>query len=430
MEQLIDIAESAVVGAIILDAEACADIFPRLSPDMFYNETMKELYKAAYRLQARGETVDAVTIQGEAGAQYQQSIILCAETAPSIANASAYAAVVRNRWRVRTMQTEMGELLADADWDADQLTARLEKIVDMQRLIASSEEGGSVRAFDTCMDDFLQELETPDDALQSGWGCFDRLGFFERGNAVVLAGRPGCGKTDLAVNIAARAALHHRVLYLSLEVPRKQIIRRIVSRITKISGVRLQQNKCTPDEIESAKKAVSLLGEQTKLFLDDTPALSLEDVTARVFQYQPELLVVDHIGLMAGKHNQKEWERLSEITAGLKALAKRHNLVVMELVQLNRNVDRQRGAPVLADLRGSGTIEQDADVVVMLAPDVQDECEEERRVEAFVRKNRSGPLATVDLLWIPKWSRYTEIVDYEPPEVQKELCPFEQTKIK
>lgn len=80
-------------------------------------------------------------------------------------------------------------------------------------------------------------------------------------------------------------------------------MRRIVSRITKISGVRLHQKKCTPDEIESAKKAVSLLGKQTKLFLDDTPALSLEDVTARVFQYQPELLVVDHIGLMAGKHN-------------------------------------------------------------------------------------------------------------------------------
>lgn len=269
MEQLIDIAESAVVGAIILDAKACTDIFPRLSPDMFYNETMKELYKAAYRLQARGETVDAVTIQGEAGTQYQQSIILCAETAPSIANASAYAAVVRNRWRVRTMRAEMGELLIDADWDADQLTARLSKIVDMQRLIASSSEGGSVRAFDSCIDDFLQDLETPDDALQSGWGCFDRLGFFERGNAVVLAGRPGCGKTDLAVNIAARAALHHRVLYLSLEVPQKQIMRRIVSRITKISGVRLQQKKCTPAEIESAKKAVSLLGEQTKLFLDD-----------------------------------------------------------------------------------------------------------------------------------------------------------------
>lgn len=430
MEQLIDIAESAVVGAIILDAKACADIFPRLSPDMFCNETMKALYKAALRLHTRGQTVDAVTIQGEVGTQYQQSIILCAETAPSIANAAAYAAVVKNRWRVRTVQEAMGELLVDSDWDADQLTARLEKIVDMQRLIASSEDGGSVCAFDACIDDFLQDLETPSDALQSGWGCFDRLGFFERGNAVVLAGRPGCGKTDLAVNIAARAALHHRVLYLSLEVPRRQLMRRIVSRITQISGLRLQKKACTRQEIESAKKAAALLGEQTKLFLDDTPALSLEDVTARVFQYRPELLVIDHIGLMAGKRNQKEWERLSEITAGLKALAKRHNLVVMELVQLNRNVDRQRGAPVLADLRGSGTIEQDADVVVMLAPDADSEGGEERRVEAFVRKNRSGPLASVALHWTPKWSRYTEEAPVQAPEPAKEQCPFEQTKLK
>ena len=202
------------------------------------------------------------------------------------------------------------------------------------------------------------------------WRDLDELGLFGERMVTVLAGRPGHGKTDLALALALRLSNCVQTYYLTMEEDRRKLMMRTMSKLTRINSTRLRDRKITEEERESLNNAFALIKGHTGMIYDDGTRMTVDDIRARVMKYRPRIVFIDHIGLIADTQpGRKEYERLADVTRQLKELAMETGITIVELVQLNRSTDRNGGAKkaALGDLRGSGTIEQDADAVVFSA---------------------------------------------------------------
>lgn len=406
-------AEMSVVGVMAMDAEACAEMLGKLRPEMFEAEKLGAIFAAAAALHAEGQPVDVVTLLGRLGDDYKQPLVLCAETVPSISNVGAYAALVYDAWRRRLLTQALLPVTMDAGTPgvtADSMVQALEAALEVQHKLAEG-QSGAAQDFAACVDDFIRSLDEDVGALKSGFGCFDARGLFAPGSVIAVAADTGGGKTDFAINVAARMALRHRVLYFTLEMSKRQLMRRIAARITRTDGNRIKMHKLSADEKNNLTRAMELMKRQAHLTVDDTGGITPEEVQGKVLQYKPEMIVIDHIGLMTVADSRKdERQRLVEVTARLKQLAKRQGICVIELVQLNRDKQRKNAPPVLADLKGSSTIEQDADAVLMLRSDpVELHGNDGKRMEVYLRKEREGSIGMLELFWQPQFARLSEI---------------------
>lgn len=413
----------ALIGAALVDPAGAADSIRRLAPIMFDEGPLREIFTAIYQLTMAGRGVDPVLVANITGNDNKRLIAYAAETVPSVSHVSDYEAAVFEDYRIDLLGQAVEKAKADIAFGAvsDAVCLELRKALRMQDAYAGMQQDGTAREFDAVLDEVLKDLQTPDTSLKLGWKELDRFGMLERGNTVVIGGRPGNGKTDFSINLAARLSRNYRVYYLTLEETRKKLMARILSKVTRVDAARLRDKRLADDELLTISRAADAIRRQQNMIFDDGTNLTVEGIRAKLLRFKPAVAFIDHIGLISPSDPRKnEYERLSEATRELKLMAKQMGIVIVELCQLSRSSakDGMRFAS-LGDLRGSGTIEQDANVVMFVQNNPADAeeihgADSFRRVGLMIAKNREGGLGVVEMQWQPQYH------DWRPAEPTQE----------
>lgn len=423
--------QMAFIGAALVAPDRAHDSICRLSPAMFDEGPLREIFSAIYRLTFAGKGLDPVTVAAMAGDQNRTLILQAAELVPSISHVADYEALVVEDYRVRLLLADLGAVQFElaGGGASDAACAALHKLLRKQEAIANILTDGTARDFDATLDDVLEDLEKPDTSLKTGWKEIDRYGLFERSNTVVIGGRPGNGKTDFAINLAGRLSGRYKVYYLTLEETRKKLMYRMLSKVCRIDANRLRDKALNMEEIEYLKNATESLRGHNSLVFDDAADMTVEGIRAKLLRHKPDVAFIDHIGLLAPTDpRQKEYDRLSESTRQLKQMAKQLNIVIVELCQLNREAAKNGSRfASTADLRGSGTIEQDANVILFVQNIPADAAElhgadSYRDTGVLIAKNRDGALGMLEMRWQPQ---YHDWAPREPtPQELEKMCPF------
>jgi replicative DNA helicase len=432
-------AEQAVLGGLLLDPIAWDNVADVVVPEDFYRPDHKLIFEAIGALAGNGKPCDVVTVVGElelraeldraGGLAYLGSL---ARDTPTAANVRAYADIVRERSLLRQL-IHAGTEIASAVFNNDGETAR--ELVDKaeQRVFQIAEMGFRGRAGATAVRSLLPAvIDQIDDAyanpdklrgLPTGFTDFDKMtGGLRPGDLVIVAGRPSMGKTTLAVNMAEYAALHHQatrasVAIFSMEMPSEQVITRMLSSIGGVPLGNLRSGRISDDDWVRITSATSQLSD-AKIFIDETPALTPTELRARARRVKREhgldLIVVDYLQLMQvpGTKENRATE-IAEISRGLKVLAKELACPVIALSQLNRGVEqRESKKPVMSDLRESGAIEQDADMILLIyREEVYDRNTTKKGIaEIDLVKHRNGEIGTFILTFQGMYTRFANYV--------------------
>ena len=407
-------AEQALVGAMMLDPEGSAQAAALCSPVMFEDEGMQILFRVIRELQIHKKPVDVVGVLGGAGEKYKVQLVEACETCPSVSNAGLYAQLVLEGYRRRMLLGDLAKAqfdLSDVVGSVDQVMAQVRRALDKQQVLQELKEDESARDLEACIAEFEKELAQPDEAYKTGWLDLDEYGLFQPGSVVVLSGRPGTGKTDLALNLLARLSGRYRVNYNTLEMPRTQLMLRLTAKATRIPSTRLARRELSDTERSSIHNLLVMMAEQRTLILDEAQGVTPELVEARILKYQPQLIALDHVGLMrTSRPRDKAVERLTEISNALKQLALRHRCCIVEVVQMKRDVDRRGPDSVeLADLKGTGAFEEDADAVVQIRPKAEEGENGTKTVTLYVKKNRHGPQGEICFSWEPAYHSWVPL---------------------
>lgn len=430
-------AEQAVLGAIILDSSVFDKVVDYVkSPDFFYVALHKLIFSQMQEMINFGAAIDFVTLlerlkQNKAfdeatGKTYLMDLV---NNCPSISNAEAYAKVIADKYNIRRLITASREIIDDAsagDEDPAVLIDSAEqKIFDIRK---GNEKSGLERINSVILQTFdrLDALNSEtDDSLKpisTGIGDLDRvITGLNRSDLILLAARPGMGKTSFALNIARNAACQSKktVAFFSLEMSKEQLASRLLSTEALISGTKLRTGKLSEEEWSRLIPASDVLS-KTELYLDDTPGITITEMKSRLRRLQHlDLVIIDYLQLMAsGRRIDNRVQEISEITRNLKILAKEMNVPVITLSQLSRaSEQRTDHRPQLSDLRDSGSIEQDADIVLFLYREgyYSEKSAEESSAptadmnsgECIVAKNRHGEAKAVKLHWQGEFMRFT-----------------------
>ena len=430
-------AEQSVLGGLMLDNETWDKVADLVSEDDFYRRDHRLIYRSIRRLAEQGNPFDAVTLaetldslgelENAGGIQYLGTL---AANTPSAANIKSYAAIVRERSVLRQMvqvanriadsafQPEgrsVGELLDEAEKAvyqiADQGARNKRGFVGMKDLLTAAVE----------KIDYLFSLDNPITGVPTGFDDFDqKTSGLQRSDLVIIAGRPSMGKTTFAMNIAENAAIKGQVpvAVFSMEMPGEQLAMRMMSSLGRIDQHRVRTGKLNDDDWPRLTSAVQILSD-APIYIDDTPGLSPTELRARARRLAREhgvgLIVIDYLQLMQGSANAAKENRateISEISRSLKALAKELNVPVIALSQLNRGLEQRTDKrPIMSDLRESGAIEQDADVIVFIYRDevYNEDSNDKGMAEILIRKQRNGPIGVTRLAFLGQFTRFENL---------------------
>ena len=424
-------AEQAVLGGLMLDNSAWDRVSDHLNSADFYKPAHKNIYESLTELAKQSHPFDVVTVAEalkakglleEAGGEVY--LFELAKNTPSAANIKAYSDIVRERSVLRHLLETTHEI-ADHAYFPDGSSSQ--DILDEaeRKIFAIAEQRGGNKgpqsitqylAEATDRIDKLYHTNEPIAGLSTGFTDFDEMtSGLQAGDLVIVAGRPSMGKTVFGVNIAEHAAIksNKTALFFSLEMPGEQIAMRMLSSLGRIDQHRIRSGKLTDDDWPRLTSAVSVLSE-AKLYVDDTPALSPSDIRSRARRIAREhelgLIVVDYLQLMQvpGYRDNRTLE-ISEISRSLKGLAKELNIPVIALSQLNRSLEsRADRRPIMSDLRESGAIEQDADVITFIYRDevYNDDSPDKGIAEIIIAKQRNGPIGKVRLTFLGQFTRF------------------------
>ncbi len=430
-------AEQSVLGGLMLDATAWDQIADRVAAEDFYRHDHRLIFAAAAALIERGHPCDAVTVSGHlesqglidqvGGLAYLGSL---ARDTPTAANIRAYADIVRERSILRQL-VSAGNTIASAALEPEGREAR-EIVDDAERTVFEIAERGSrgkvgfqsVKSVLPGVVDRIDELYNSKGKLtgiSTGFKQLDEMtSGLQPGDLIIVAGRPSMGKTTLAVNIAENAALGSgkAAAVFSMEMSAESLTLRMISSLGRINQANLRSGRLNEDDWPRIDSAMTQLS-NAKIFIDETPALTPTEVRARARRLKRErgldLIVVDYLQLMqvSGTKENRATE-ISEISRSLKALAKELKVPVIALSQLNRGVEqRVEKKPVMSDLRESGAIEQDADVILLIyREEVYDQNTTRKGIaDIIIAKQRNGPTGDVQLTFL---GQYTKFENYAP----------------
>jgi replicative DNA helicase len=432
-------AEEAVLGALLIDPDAILRIATFLQPDDFYVPRHRMVFEAVLHLHERREPADLVTLTDElerrgqlsavGGAPYLTGLI---NATPTSIHAEYYARIVERTAVLRRLIGAATEIAKLAYKD----TENVEAVVDQaESIIFGVSEKRVARdlvpirqVLDQYYDriEYLMQHQGEIIGIPTGLSDLDKLlGGLQRSDLIIVAGRPGMGKTSLALSMALQAARrwHKRIAIFSLEMSNEQVVQRLISAETGIDAQRLRLGNIHDDEFDVFVQATSLLSD-TPIFIDDTPAITVTEMRTKARRLHAEhgldLLIVDYLQLMRGEvgGDGNRVQEISYISRSLKALARELNIPVVALSQLSRAVEsRQDKRPMLSDLRESGSIEQDADVVIFVYRDVEynPDTEFPNLAEVRVAKHRSGPTGVVSAFF------RKELTKFENAEVRQEI---------
>ncbi|GBE10301.1 replicative DNA helicase [bacterium BMS3Bbin12] len=429
-------AEQAVLGGLMLDNRSWERISDCITEDDFYRRDHRLVFRAIAELAERGAPFDVVTISERlekaggldavGGLSYLGTL---AGNTPSAANIKAYAEIVRERSILRQL-IQIGTEVANSAFqpegrDAPELVDHAEKLVFQIAERGARGLGGftSIRDLLTRVVDridTLYQLDEPITGLPTGFSDFDELtSGLQSADLIIVAGRPSMGKTTFAMNLAEHAAIKCKVpvAVFSMEMPGEQLAMRMMSSLGRIDQHRVRTGKLHDEDWPRLTSAMDLLAE-SPLFIDDSSALTPTELRARARRLKREhgalgLVVIDYMQLMQvpGTRENRATE-ISEISRSLKALAKELHVPVVALSQLNRSLEqRPNKRPVMSDLRESGAIEQDADLIVFIYRDeVYNEDSPQKGIaEIIVGKQRNGPIGHVNLTFLGQYTRFENL---------------------
>ena len=409
----------AFLGAALMDPEAARPYMSRMVAAMFAPGGCREVFAAVQRLSLGGQAVDVITVanaaQAATGRDCKVLLVQMADTCPSVTNIGSYAAQILEDYRYELLQADLMKCMAKDAMDADSVCRQLRRTLAMQDAISSTQTDSTARDFDAVLETALARLDEPDTSLKLGWPELDRYGVFHRGRTCVVAGRPGCGKTDFSINLASRLSKKYRVYYLTLEETAEALMDRILSKVSRIDSGKLTNKTLTPREREIIDNTAGILRRHHNMMLDADSNLTIDGLEAKLIQHKPDIAFIDHIGLLSPTDpRQTEYQRISEITRRLKVAAMRMNIVIVELCQISRSgVKGNEGRFCnLEDLRGSGTIEQDANSAIFVENRKPEDSRELHGEEAstataiMYAKNREGPTGVVSMQWQPQYHQW------------------------
>jgi len=443
-------AEAAVLSSCLLSGEALDAVQEILSAEHFYDPRHRLAYEAIIALLQVGRAVDTVSVAGvlrdrgrleqAGGAAYLAELV---DATPAIAHVEDHARTVREKWRLRSLIATCQRVAAEGYGDTGDVQTFVDEaeqaVFELARIKSESPIVPVKEAIRVAFDVLTKARQRGGGVTGFSTGFVEldqRTSGLHKGDLYIVAGRPGMGKTAFVLNLATNLAAHHMrttdeqaghvgagVAFFSLEMPREQLAARMLAAEARVNVANLRSGNVPNDDWNQLTESASRLG-KLPLWLDDTPALSLLDLRAKVRRLQAELgrdgrelglVAIDYLQLMSGRKgaNSREQE-ISEISRGLKQLAKEMQVPVLALSQLNRGVEN-RGTkdrkPQLSDLRESGAIEQDADAIMFVYRDdyYNSDSLDAGMAEIIIAKQRNGPTGTIKLRYTKECTRFDNL---------------------
>ncbi|MDF5733118.1 MAG: replicative DNA helicase [Rhizonema sp. PD38] len=424
-------AEEAILGGILLDPEALGRVSDRLAPEAFYISAHKEIYQAALRLHSQGKPTDLLSLTSwltdhdlltRIGGRNKLASLV--DRTVSAVNIDALATLVMDKYLRRQLVKAGNEIVQLGFETETELPIVLDRAEQKVFSITQSRpQAGLVHISDTLINTF-QDIETRHQGIAlpgipCGFYDLDAMtSGFQRSDLIIVAGRPSMGKTAFCLNLAHNIAALYKlpIAVFSLEMSKEQLVQRLLASEAGIETGYLRTGRISQTQWEPLSRAIGMLSEMP-IFIDDTPNITVTEMRSQARRLQAEagtelgLIVIDYLQLMEGGGDNRVQE-LSRITRNLKGLARELRVPVIALSQLSRGVEsRTNKRPMLSDLRESGSIEQDADLVIMLYRDDYYNTDTPDRgvAEVIVSKHRNGPTGTVRLLFDPQLTKFKNL---------------------
>jgi len=408
-------AEESVLGAMLLDKDAVIAVAEFLSPEDFYDERLKEIYIACIDLYEERVPIDVLTVSEKLKKRKNSDNNLnssfladLANKVPTAAHVEHYGRIVKDTATKRALMSAAAHLM---DFSMDEGLGASEVMDKAESEVFSLSQKSSSKSFTAVRDTLAESFDRLDELHKQGEGMRgvatgfsdldDALAGMQKSNLIILAARPGVGKTSLALNIAQYVAVKNKkhVGFFSLEMSKEELVDRLLVGQADIDAWKLKTGKLSEDDFSKLSNAMGELAE-APLYIDDTPGLSILEMRTKARRLQVEngldFLVVDYLQLARSRNLENRVQEVSEISQGMKNLARELKIPVLTLSQLSRAVE-SRGVkkPQLSDLRESGSIEQDADVVMFLWREDDDPSNENFMLD--IAKHRNGPLRSIPL---------------------------------
>ncbi len=426
-------AEMSLLGAVLIDEETLADISEHVTPKDFYDKRHGLIFGGMMRLYEHHRPVDLLTLTDELKKKDELEIIggsayltELTNYVPTAAHAEAYAEMVSLkavRRRLIKASTEIAELGYDEDNTAQELLGKAEAELFAVSDQTLKQDLVSIESILTESFDRMEELHRNKGALRgvrTGWRDLDNMtAGLQRSDLIILAARPAMGKTTLVTNLAYNIATVAKqpVLFFSLEMSKEQLVDRMLADASGVDAWNIRTGNLSDDDFSKLSEAMGEMAE-APIFIDDTPGVSVLEMRTKARRAAHEqplgLIIVDYLQLMqgSGNSNGNRVQEVSEISRGLKLIARELNVPVIGLSQLSRSVEsRSPQIPQLSDLRESGSIEQDADIVMFIYREAyyNPETERENITDLIIAKHRNGPTGKVELYFHPERLRFMSL---------------------
>ncbi|MBU3101432.1 replicative DNA helicase [Clostridium estertheticum] len=424
-------AEQSVIGSMLIDKTAISRVVEVLKGDDFYRDSHKVIFSAIYELYQKDTPIDMITLlehlrsaeklEASGGITYISEI---SNSIPSTANLSSYIKIVEDKSTLRKLIKSSTEIIENCYNKQDDVEAVMDLAEQKVFNISQKKNAGDFEPMNTVLERGFLEIERifnnkgETTGISSGFPELDdKTAGFQKGDMILIAARPSMGKTTFALNLAEYAALRQgkSVAVFSLEMSKEQLSYKLLCSEANVDMSKLRHGDLEDRDWENIAKASGPLA-AAKIFIDDTAGTSVMDMRSKCRKLKMEhgidMIVIDYLQLMTGSNTESRQQEVSEISRSIKALAKEMQCPVIALSQLSRAPEQRTDhRPMLSDLRESGSIEQDADLVMFLYRDeyYNEETEDKNVAELIIAKQRNGPIGTVKLAWIGQFSKFARL---------------------
>ncbi len=430
-------AEQGLLGSLLIDRDAIIRVAAFVKPEDFYHHANGTIYRAVFDLYNRREPTDFITLSDELGRREQLDAVgglgylsSLLNAVPTAVHVEYYGRIVERTATLRRLIDAGAKIVGIGYQEGieteDALDSAEKAIFDVSQKRQTKDFVSIAEVLDRFFDqiDLLQQNRGAIVGVATGFSDMDALtGGLQKSDLIILAARPSMGKTSMALGIAHGAAVGHghSVGIFSMEMSADQLVQRLLSMETGVDSHRLRLGQIDDGEWDRISRAFGRLAE-AKIYIDDQAGATVMDVRSKARRLQAEhgldLVVVDYLQLMSGRRSENRVQEISEISRGLKGLARELNVPVVALSQLSRAVEsRADHRPMLSDLRESGSIEQDADIVMFIYREDKYEEESEKKgiAEIIVAKHRNGPVGSINLRFFDRTARFADLELYREP---------------
>ena len=426
-------AEQAVLSSILMDKDAAAEAFELLKTDDFYSPENREVFRAALQLYTKGDPIDVVTVKNQLEENGVFAEIGGVETLANIAaavgssvNVKSYAKIVEEKSVLRRLIKLSGEISEISYKGADDINVILDKA---EKGIFDVMQNRNTDSFASIMDvayntfSNIEKIYNSNEkitGISTGFTDFDaKTAGLQKSDLILIAARPSMGKTAFVLNVAQYAAVrdHVPVAIFSLEMSKEQLVNRMLCAEALVDAQKVRTGELNSDDWSKLVESMGVLSE-APIYIDDTPGITAMEIRAKCRRLKIEkglgLVVIDYLQLMSGSgRSDSRQQEISEISRSLKAIAREIEAPVIALSQLSRACEaRSDHRPMLSDLRESGAIEQDADLVAFLYRDeyyFPEKTEKKNQAELIIAKQRNGPTGTVNLTWLGQYTKFANM---------------------